>query len=152
MSSSGTPASTRVSKAKRALPSRLPLVLSRSKRPCFLLEADSKSDLKGDVGVVGRLTVDQSETGIPIKLDLKGYVYEGDLMETNTFLVVEMSAGTDKNPPQATVTNVFNHTMRPKNIYSMLGTETVLEVNTEHLSIDATSRVMMSAAECCVCV
>lgn len=39
-----------------------------------------------------------------------------------------MSAGTDKNPPQATVTNVFNHVMRPKNVYSMLDTETVLEV------------------------
>jgi len=38
-----------------------------------------------------------------------------------------MSAGTDKNPPQATVTNVYNHTMRPTNIYSMLDTETVLE-------------------------
>eukprot|EP00045_Choanoeca_perplexa_P004829 m.40927 g.40927 ORF g.40927 m.40927 type:complete len:177 (+) comp12789_c0_seq2:98-628(+) len=114
-------------KGKRSLPSKLPLVLSRSKRPCFLLEVDSKTDLNGDVGTVGRLTVDRTSKDTPIKLDLKGYVYEGDLYNTTTFMVVEMNAGTEKNPPQATVTNIFNHTMRPSNIYSMLDTETVLE-------------------------
>jgi hypothetical protein len=57
-----------------------------------------------------------------------------------------MNPGTDKNPAQATVTNVYNHTMRPTNIYSMLDTETVLEV-----SILAAQFQLVSVGWSCSC-
>eukprot|EP00049_Salpingoeca_infusionum_P010580 m.182923 g.182923 ORF g.182923 m.182923 type:complete len:149 (+) comp14681_c0_seq2:87-533(+) len=54
--------------------SKLPLVLSRSTKPGFLIQAEGETDLRGDVGTVGRFSLDSASAHDGAKLDLKGKV------------------------------------------------------------------------------
>eukprot|EP00049_Salpingoeca_infusionum_P010581 m.182928 g.182928 ORF g.182928 m.182928 type:complete len:207 (+) comp14681_c0_seq3:87-707(+) len=107
--------------------SKLPLVLSRSTKPGFLIQAEGETDLRGDVGTVGRFSLDSASAHDGAKLDLKGFVYTGTFRSTNSFLVVEMSKATDKEPAQAKIVSVLEDYFDISDTHSVLATETVVE-------------------------
>ena len=96
-------------KASRKLPAtHLPLILApKVRRTTMLVEADDPSlDLSGDFGCIGRFGVNsrrgaaasadsaadgaESAEGGSVKLDLKGRVYDGNIVPCNTLCLVSV--------------------------------------------------------------
>lgn len=88
----------------KELPSRLPLLLSPQLKQdvCLVQFKSSEIDLSGDSGVVGRISF-QGQSKVSV--DLKGLVYKGELVPSNTsFMIVNMG------PTEAKVESVIqNH-------------------------------------------
>eukprot|EP01135_Chromosphaera_perkinsii_P001061 Nk52_evm11s158 gene=Nk52_evmTU11s158 len=122
--------------------SRLPLVLGTIKHhPTILMETENENlDMSGDIGAVGRFGCDLRNG---VTLDLKGYIYKGDVCACNSFMVVGI--GTTEAKVESVIDSYFNVTCKG----GALDTEDVVEgtLNEDDWSIASDANVVTNLAD-----
>lgn len=116
---------------KRVL-STLPLVFGdKVQRSKVLLECEGDAlDLSGDVGAVGRLSVLENHED-DFLLDLKGMVYKGTIVPSNTFFVVNIGA------LEAKVEAIMNDFVQLQPNANIFESETMVEGTLEGFGFDS---------------
>eukprot|EP00126_Sphaerothecum_destruens_P006438 Sdes_comp19352_c1_seq1m10583 len=103
--------------------SSLPLLIACNKRPPTILFETKNPDLdmSGDIGSVGRFHCNMEAPVDKITLDVKGYLYKGDICACNSFMVVNIGA------TEAKVETIIDSFFHVVNTGSALDTENVTE-------------------------
>lgn len=116
---------------KRAL-STLPLVFGdKVHRSKVLLECEGDAlDVSGDVGAVGRLSVSANHDD-DFLLDLKGVIYKGTIVPSNTFFVVNIGQS------EAKVEAVMNDFVQLQPSANIFETEMMVEGTLEGFGFDS---------------
>lgn len=116
---------------KRAL-STLPLVFGdKVDRSKVLLECEGDAvDVSGDVGAVGRLSVSANHDD-DFLLDLKGVIYKGTIVPSNTFFVVNIGQS------EAKVEAIMNDFVQLQPSANIFETETMVEGTLEGFGFDS---------------
>lgn len=118
-------------RTKRAL-STLPLVFGdKVHRSKVLLECEGDAlDVSGDIGVVGRLGVSSNHDN-DFLLDLKGVIYKGTIVPSNTFFVVNIGQ------TEAKVEAIMNDFVQLQPSANIFETETMVEGTLEGFGFDS---------------
>ncbi|KJE90556.1 hypothetical protein CAOG_008553 [Capsaspora owczarzaki ATCC 30864] len=96
-------------KATAALPvGAIPLVLGKPATAFLMETTEPQLNLSGDTGSVGRLVVNAQDAAAPLVLDLKGLIFQGTVVPSNTFMLVTI--GPNEARIDATVNNVIHTT------------------------------------------
>eukprot|EP00250_Pteridium_aquilinum_P035767 c9911_g1_i1 orf=161-1048(+) len=118
-------------RTKRAV-STLPLVFGdKIHRSKVLLECEGDAlDVSGDVGAVGRLSVSASHDD-DFLLDLKGVIYKGTIVPSNTFFVVNIGQS------EAKVEAIMNDFVQLQPSANVFEAETMVEGTLEGFGFDS---------------
>ena len=118
----------------------MPLEMSSTAAKTALLcqSSDTKLDLKGDVGAVGRIKVDKKADQV-LQLDLNGVEYAGNLFGCHSLCVVSVGTKTAEDGTKvdnAKIETVLNEIVQLHRVGDVFSKETTLGGSTAGYNID----------------